>query len=69
MSVTPQWPRIVAHLTERLSAVQHALETAPADRVLALQGEAKALRDLLKLPETLSSDAIERRLETAKAGY
>lgn len=62
------WPVIKAHLDKRLDQVRTALESATPEQVGILQGEAKALRGLLNLPQSLTADP-DLRLEPEKAHY
>lgn len=49
------WPEIEAHLQHSLAATHAAIEQATDEKMMwHLQGRAKALRELLNLPSTLS---------------
>lgn len=49
-----RWPDILKHLETELASVRARLDTAEGVEVHRLQGEARSLRKLLVLPDTLS---------------
>ena len=48
-----QWPEVKAYLSQRLGQVLSRLVDAQGEDVVRLQSEAKTLRSLQSLPETL----------------
>lgn len=62
------WTVVERHANSRVEALRTALETAQADRILSLQGELRAWRELLRLPETLPNTP-DKHLEPERSGY
>lgn len=68
---TPSWSDIIAHAKKRIEELRDTIESAPETSVSALQGEVRAWRQVLKMPEQMLIDAANA-LEASKpetSGY
>jgi hypothetical protein len=67
---TPSWSDVKAYAAKRIEELHNRLECVPPESVSALQGQIKALREIIALPEMMAIEAanlIEAAVETA--GY
>lgn len=65
MSENIPWVRVKKLGLERIDAIRSALETAPPDKITALQAEARAWRQVLELPATLAAERDNQPTEAS----